>query len=67
MLCTILGAPGAGKGTQAQFLKERLQVPIIATGNLLRDEMRKETEIGKAIKDCMNSGHILVHLPLNHV
>ena len=59
MLCTILGAPGAGKGTQALFLKEKLGVPIIATGNLLRDAMKAETELGKSIKDAMNSGHLV--------
>lgn len=59
MLCTILGAPGAGKGTQALFLKEKLGVPIIATGNLLRDAMKAESELGKSIKDLMNAGHLV--------
>ena len=59
MLCTILGAPGAGKGTQALFLKEKLGVPIIATGNLLRDAMKAETELGKSIKEYMNTGHLV--------
>lgn len=59
MLCTILGAPGAGKGTQALFLKEKLGVPIISTGNLLRDAMKAESELGKSIKDLMNSGHLV--------
>lgn len=59
MVVTILGAPGAGKGTQALFLKEKLGVPIIATGNLLRDAMKSESELGKSIKDLMNSGHLV--------
>lgn len=59
MLCTILGAPGAGKGTQALFLKEKLGVPIIATGNLLRDAMKAENELGKSIKEYMNTGHLV--------
>ena len=59
MLCTILGAPGAGKGTQALFLKEKLGVTIIATGNLLRDAMKAETELGKSIKEYMNTGHLV--------
>ena len=59
MLCTILGAPGAGKGTQALFLKEKLGVPIIATGNLLRDAMKAETELGKSIKEYMHTGHLV--------
>lgn len=59
MVLTILGAPGAGKGTQANFLKEELGIPIIATGNLLREAMRAGTDIGHSIKDLMNAGKLV--------
>ena len=52
----LLGAPGAGKGTQAQLLIERLNIPSISTGNMLREEMAKGTELGKQVRYCMDNG-----------
>lgn len=52
----LLGAPGAGKGTQAELLMEKLSIPSISTGNMLREAMRNGTELGKQAKQYMDSG-----------
>jgi adenylate kinase len=55
----ILGAPGAGKGTQAQRLAERFRIPHISTGDIFRSHTEKGTEFGKQIEDYMNSGRLV--------
>ena len=52
----LFGPPGAGKGTQAKNLVKKLNNYQISTGDMLRDEIKKETEIGKKIINCMNDG-----------
>ena len=52
----LFGPPGAGKGTQAKFLVERLKAFQISTGDMLRDEIQKNSEIGKKIINDMNDG-----------
>ena len=52
----LLGAPGAGKGTQAERLTQKLGIPAISTGNMLREAMRKETETGRKAKQYMDNG-----------
>ena len=52
----IFGPPGAGKGTQAKFLIDKLKSYQISTGDILREEIKKETEIGKKIINNMNDG-----------
>ena len=52
----LLGAPGAGKGTQAELLVEKLGIPSISTGNMLRDAMAHGTELGKQVKQYMDAG-----------
>lgn len=52
----LLGAPGAGKGTQAELLTEELGLPSISTGNMLREAMRNGTEIGQKVKYYMDNG-----------
>ena len=52
----IFGPPGAGKGTQAKYLVKKLKSFQISTGDLLRDEIKKDTEIGKKIINNMNDG-----------
>ena len=52
----LFGPPGAGKGTQAKFLVEKLNSFQISTGDMLRDEIKKDTEIGKKIINYMNDG-----------
>ena len=52
----IFGPPGAGKGTQAKNLVEKLKSFQVSTGDMLRDEIKKDTEIGKKIINHMNEG-----------
>ena len=52
----LLGAPGAGKGTQAELLIEKLGIPSISTGNMLREAMANGTEVGKQAKYYMDNG-----------
>ncbi|MBQ2383372.1 MAG: adenylate kinase [Oscillospiraceae bacterium] len=52
----LLGAPGAGKGTQAELLIEKLSIPAISTGNMLREAMSNGSELGKQVKTYMDGG-----------
>ena len=52
----IFGPPGAGKGTQAKFLVKKLNSLQVSTGDMLREEINKDTEIGKKIINYMNDG-----------
>ena len=52
----LLGAPGAGKGTQAELLMQKLAIPSISTGNMLREAMRNGTALGKQVKQYMDEG-----------
>ena len=52
----LLGPPGAGKGTQAKILAERLKISHISTGDLLRDNVKSGTDLGKEAKDYMERG-----------
>ena len=52
----IFGPPGAGKGTQAKYLVEKLNSFQVSTGDMLREEINKDTEIGKKIINNMNDG-----------
>ncbi len=55
----LLGPPGAGKGTQAERLTDDFNVPYIATGNMLREAVREETELGRAAKAYMDAGDLV--------
>ena len=50
MKLILLGAPGAGKGTQAEILSKMLNIPTISTGNILRDAMKNGTPVGLKAK-----------------
>ena len=52
----LLGAPGAGKGTQAELLMEKLSIPGISTGNMLREAIKNGTELGMKVKSYMDGG-----------
>ena len=59
MKLILLGAPGAGKGTQAERIAAKLSIPTISTGNILREAMKNETEIGKKAKSYMDAGKLV--------
>lgn len=55
----LLGAPGAGKGTQAAVLAEHYNIPTISTGNIIREALRTGTEMGKKAKSYMDAGQLV--------
>ncbi len=55
----MLGAPGAGKGTQAAVLCEKLNIPTISTGNIIREALRTGTEMGLKAKSYMDAGQLV--------
>lgn len=55
----LLGAPGAGKGTQAPLLAESLGVPVLASGDLLRAEVKSGSEIGREVDGIMRAGELV--------
>lgn len=59
MRIVLLGAPGAGKGTQAQYIKERYQIPQISTGDMLRAAVKAGTELGLQAKGIMDAGQLV--------
>ena len=59
MKLILLGAPGAGKGTQAELLVERFSIPAISTGKMLREAIRNGSELGEAVREIMESGRLV--------
>ena len=59
MKIILLGAPGAGKGTQAQFIYKYLEIPQISTGDMLRSAVANKTELGLKAKDLMEKGDLV--------
>ena len=55
----LLGAPGAGKGTQAELLVQKLSIPAISTGNMLREAIANGTELGMKVKQFMDEGNLV--------
>ena len=55
----FLGAPGAGKGTQAEKVSEKLGIPTISTGNIIREALKNETEMGLKAKSFIESGKLV--------
>jgi adenylate kinase len=55
----LLGPPGAGKGTQAELIKDKYSIPHISTGNILRDAVEKGTRLGKEANKFMHKGELV--------
>ncbi|MCP5096388.1 MAG: adenylate kinase [Chloroflexi bacterium] len=55
----LMGAPGAGKGTQAKMLQEILGIPQVATGDLFRENLKNETELGQLARRYMDKGELV--------
>jgi len=55
----LLGAPGAGKGTQAHYITEQFNIPQISTGDMLRNAIKAGTELGKKAKEVMDTGNLV--------
>ena len=59
MKLILLGAPGAGKGTQADIIKKKLNIPTISTGNILRAAVKNGTPTGLKAKEYMDAGKLV--------
>lgn len=59
MKLILLGAPGAGKGTQSEIIAGRLSIPIISTGNILKEAVREGTKLGNKAKSFMDEGSLV--------
>ena len=59
MKIILIGPPGGGKGTQAKLLVEKFKIPQISTGDMLREHVKNETDLGIAAKGYMNSGQLV--------
>jgi adenylate kinase len=59
MKLILLGAPGAGKGTQAEIICERYNIPAISTGNIIREALKSGTEMGIRAKSYMDEGKLV--------
>ena len=59
MKLILLGAPGSGKGTQAEIICDKLSIPTISTGNILREAIKQGTELGMQAKSYMDAGKLV--------
>jgi len=58
MKLILLGAPGCGKGTQADFIKKQYDIPHISTGEIFRENIKNQTALGIKVKEVMDSGNL---------
>lgn len=59
MRIILLGAPGSGKGTQAELIKKDFRIPQISTGDILRENVKNQTDLGKLAKNFMDKGELV--------
>ena len=59
MIIILLGPPGSGKGTQANFIQSKLSIPHLSTGDILRQSVKNETKLGSKVKDIMAKGKLV--------
>lgn len=59
MKLIMLGAPGAGKGTQAEVIADHYHIPAISTGNIIREAIKNQTDFGKAAKEFIEKGQLV--------
>ena len=59
MIIILLGPPGSGKGTQANFIQSKLSIPHLSTGDILRQSVKNETNLGIKVKDIMAEGKLV--------
>ena len=59
MIIILLGPPGSGKGTQANFIQSKLSIPHLSTGDILRQSVQNETNLGIKVKDIMAEGKLV--------
>lgn len=59
MKLIFFGPPGAGKGTQAKRVSKEFDIPHISTGDLLREAVKDETELGKKVKEILEKGNLV--------
>ena len=59
MIIILLGPPGSGKGTQASFIQSKLSIPHLSTGDILRQSVKNETNLGIKVKDIMAEGKLV--------
>ncbi|MEC9075238.1 MAG: adenylate kinase [Pseudomonadota bacterium] len=58
MIIILLGPPGSGKGTQANFIQNKLSIPHLSTGDILRQSVKNETDLGNKVKNIMAKGEL---------
>ena len=59
MIIILLGPPGSGKGTQANFIQSKLSIPHLSTGDILRQSVKNETNLGNKVKNIMAKGELV--------
>ena len=59
MKIILLGPPGAGKGTQAEVVSKKLEIPHISTGDILRESIKNKTSLGEKAKKIMDAGELV--------
>ena len=59
MIIILLGPPGSGKGTQANFIQNKFSIPHLSTGDILRQSVKNETDLGNKVKNIMAKGELV--------